>query len=69
MTCGQIDQLCCLCETGWSGGLILLSPSAYDGEGRLSEELRTGKRSYQPHIRLCDGCLARVLGRKEGVDA
>lgn len=35
---------------------------AYEGFGNLADEIRTGKGSHKPHIRLCTGCLKRVLG-------
>ena len=79
MTCG-INTDCVLCdpprsvpdpEGAWrdyQGRPIRLLPkqeAAYEGIGNLTYEMRTGKQSHKPHIRLCEGCLQRVLGKDQ----
>ena len=76
MTCG-VNTDCVLCDpprtvldpagggSDFAGRRVSHLPKqepAYDGEGNLTYEMRTGKRSHKPHIQLCAGCLQRVLG-------
>ena len=76
MTCG-INTDCVLCDPptsvpdpegtwgDYQGRPIRLLPKqepAYEGIGNLTYEMRTGRQSHKPHIRLCTGCLKRVLG-------
>ena len=68
MTCGK-NMRCVLCPvpktTPDSWGLVFPLPEespAYEGEGNLTDELRTKRKSHKPHIRLCTGCLQRVRG-------
>ena len=69
MTCGK-NMPCSLCRTPRvtpQGEIIILPPDeppAYEGEGNLTDELRTGHQSHKPHIRLCTGCLQRVMRKK-----
>ena len=65
MTCGK-NMMCSLCRTPrvTPQGEIIVLPPAYEGEGNLTDELRTKHQSRKPHIRLCTGCLQRVLGVK-----
>ena len=69
MTCGK-NMGCVLCDAPRmaldSQGVTVFpppeEPPAYEGEGNLTYELRTKRHSRKPHIRLCTGCLQRVLG-------
>ena len=68
MTCGSNCD-CVLCQsaakvkTPWGWRVLPREPSAYEGEGNLTSEMQTGKHSHTPRIRLCRGCLERVLSK------
>ncbi len=61
MTCGE-KGICNLCDT--TAAIGPRHSSTYEGKGNLADEVRTGRVSHKPHVRLCTGCLERAL-RKE----
>ena len=71
MTCGE-QQHCNLCQLPHGHSTLMqfpyqLPPFAYEAQGNLTAEMKSGRPSRVPKVQLCSGCLARVLEQDEEI--